>query len=183
MTQAAERAVMVLRKWAENDFPSGVLETDLFDLVDTQCGFGIHHGGALTLVWADVTDRPQDAWTVQLSSGLAIDVPDLGGPLQWANAANRQTVIGKYYCALAHDQGMSAVAYENSLPTLSFDLLFDGPHGPGTFQRLGGRLRGLLRNNVDAAAEGAAQVLGSWGGRRFEPTEKDLVALFTVASG
>ena len=177
-----ERAVGVLRQWAEVDYPSGVFETDMFDFVPTQWGFAIHHQGALTLVWADITDRPADNWSVQISSGLALDVPDPGGSVLWANAANRQVVVGKYFCALAFEQQQSAVAYETSLPTLYFDMLFDGPHGPGTFQRLGGWLRALQKNNVDAAAEGAQEVLGSYGGRRFERTEQDVMTLFTVAS-
>jgi hypothetical protein len=182
MSPIVERAVQVLRQWAENDFPSAVLNMDLFDYVDTQWGFGIHHQGALTLVWADATDQPADSTSVQITSGLAIDVPDLEGPVLWANAANRQVLIGKYYCALAYEQKLSAVAYETSLPILYFDMLFDGPHGPGTFQRLGGRLRALQRNSVDAAARGAHEILGSYGGRRLGPTESDLTALFTVAS-
>ncbi|MET8816309.1 hypothetical protein ABZW47_30450 [Streptomyces sp. NPDC004549] len=182
MSRSVERAVGVLRQWAEDDYPSGVVDMTVFDLIDTQWGFGIHDQGALTLVWADITDRPADNWSVQISSGLAIDVPDLVGPVQWANAANRQVVIGKYFCALAYEQKMSAAVYETSLPTLYFDLLFDGPHGPGTFQRLGGWLRALQRNNVVSAAEGAREIIGSYGGRRFGPTEADLIALFTVAS-
>ncbi len=182
MSHAAERAVDVLRAWAEGNFPGSVIEMSLFSVLPTQYGFGIAHQGGLTLVWADVTGAEQGPWSVQLSSGLAIDVPDVPGLVSWANDANRLVNVGKYFWRVAQAQNMAAVVYETSLAGVHFDLLFDGPRGPAT-QAIGSWLRGMQYNNVQSASDGHRELVAAFGGRPFPSDEDGLTTLFVVASG
>jgi len=183
MSHPAQSAVQVLQQWAEASFER-VLPFELLDLSPSIWGFGVSHQGGLTLVWCDVTDAsPQDSWVVTLTGGIALDVPDPVGALVWSNNRSRLGVHGKHYCAVAREGNAAAVVYEVSLTHVLFNLLFDGPHGPGTFQSLAGHARGLLNLVVQSAAEGGADVTGSLGGRLFPPDEDGLTTLFTISSG
>ena len=183
MSHLAEEAVSALRTWAEGSFPGSTMDMSILDVTDTQWGFGIAAGGGLTLVWADVTNAEAGPWSVQLSGGLAIDVPDREGSLRWANNKNRGIAYGKCYCALAESQNLAAVLYENTLPGASFELIFNGPHGPGTFQSLVGWVRGILDLQVRCTAQDGADIINAHGGKRFEPGESGLWTVFSIAGG
>jgi hypothetical protein len=113
----AEYVVNYMRKMADQCFPGHVLDFDLFRMPDQPedfYGFGIGHNGGLTLAYTDTTGDPAE-WWVQVSSALAVDVPDIEGVLQWVNAKNRVAAIGKYYCAIARTQDMAAVVCEMAI--------------------------------------------------------------------
>jgi hypothetical protein len=181
VTTQAMRSIEAMRAFADRPGMGTVIPMTLFDLVGTSAGFGLSAGRGLTLVHADNTGA--DWAMVFVCSGLALDVPDPQAALEWVNAQNRQTAIGKYYCAVAQDQRMAAVVYEHGIWGGHFQHLLEGPHGPGTFQSIGGWILALLKDAVDAGDEFSGQLLARHGGRPFPPDENGLMTLFTIVSG
>ena len=181
MTTPAGRAVEAVRTMAERPGMGTIIPVPLFASVGTSCGFGLSAGAGLTLVHADNTGP---GWsTVFIACGLALDVPDPDEVLRWVNLQNRRTQVGKFYCAVAQAQNMTAVVYEHSIWGGHFEGLLDGPHGPGTFQRTGGWIIGLLKDASDASRELSAELTSALGGRPFPPDDNGLITLFTICAG
>lgn len=180
----AQRAFDLLHGVAEDAYPGCLIEDEQFTASDTVKAFGIAQGNALTLILCDTTNVPDDQWSIQLSSGLIVDAPEVSNALVWANQKNRATSIGKYYCAVDWNNQLAAVVYENFIWAGLFNLVFDGPHGPGTFKILGDWVRFNLYNNVNAAANDIADLSQTkLGGQYFTPNEQGLWTLLQVASG
>lgn len=181
----AQRAYDLLYSVAEDAYPGAIIESSILtpDNTETIAAFAIANGGALTLVMCDHTNIPDDQWSFQISSGLVIDSQNVSGALLWANSSNRRTSLGKYYCAIGRDNRHLAVVYENFIWAGLFNLVFDGPHGPGTFKTLGDWIRFTLYNNVQAAAENTAELMQSIGGKYFTADEQGLMTLLQIASG
>lgn len=107
-------------------------------------------------------------------------VPDPRGALTWVNNMNRRTIFTKYYSVMSGDQSAAAIACEMSLSGVHFDLLFNGPHGPGTFQSLGGWARAMLNLLVQSTTEGCREIVGTMGGGVFPPSDQGLMTLLGV---
>ena len=180
----AEYVVGFLRKMAERDFPGQVLDFDLFRMGDGYpndfYGFGVSRNGGLTLVYTDTTGDPAE-WWVQVSSALAVDIPDVGGLLQWVNAKNRVAAIGKYYCAIASTQDMAAAVCETMLYGDLLLNLLTSPAGQTKGWAVGW-LMSYLRSQVEFCAADGAELLQRLGGRQFGGNEQDLTGLFMMAA-
>jgi hypothetical protein len=171
----AEFVVQFLRTCAEQAFPSQVLD---FDMSGDFYGFGISHHGGLTLLYADTTNEPAQ-WWVQVSSALVVDIPDVTGIIQWVNAKNRSSVIGKYYCAISRSHDMAAAICE----TLHYgDLLFSLLTSRPTLQPVTNWLVMSLRSQVENCAADGGELLQRFGGRQFGGNELDLTGLFVMSN-
>jgi hypothetical protein len=178
-----EHPVELMRSWTDAEFPGCALDVDTLDGRSGAWGFMVEFGGGLTLVVANTANFPPDQWSLQITSGLAIDIPDADACLRWANEKNRQTMIGKYYSAVSQSTGLGAVVYENMLWGGHFDFLFHGPHAPGTFASAGGWLRSMLSNNIRTGAEHGQVLLQTLGGRVFDPDRSGFTGLTVISAG
>lgn len=168
----ALQSVALLRTWTEEDFPGSVFSFDLFEFTAEMAGFVISADGGSALVMTDVTGNPTGPWAVQVGGGLALDVPDLAGPLNWVNTRNRASVHGRYFCALAEAQGLSATVYVEFLHGVLFEYLRQGS--------MSRWLRALVGNVVESAVQEGREMVTTYGGRAFEPDDRDLMTLFTI---
>lgn len=64
----------------------------------------------------------EDDWYLAITCGVAIDVPDIDGSLRFSNIQNRRIAFGRYYSAVAEEQGVAAVVYEHLILGESIDL-------------------------------------------------------------
>jgi hypothetical protein len=99
-----------------------------------------------------------ETWHLMTTCGVALDVPDINGALLWANEQNRRIATGRYYCAIAAQQGMAAIVLEDGLLGPHLDL----NHSPS---------RSLLLSTIftmcDDAVHSSREVLSTYGGRAF----------------
>ena len=185
MYAVARDSIVLLRNWAERNFPGCVLEFSLLEVIRDQAdldGFGIAHGGGLTLVLCNTTGIPDGQWSVQISSGLAVHIPDGISAVNWANEQNRQTPVGKYYCAIDREQGRGAAIFEIHLHATHFALLFNGSSSSEASQMLAGWIFGALQCGVTTAAQDGAALISVCGGQRFDPDDNGLAALLMCVS-
>lgn len=181
--RAANNAIRLFRDVAEQAYPGSTFDVLMFTLSDTLRAFGIAHGGALTLVMCNTTNAVDEQWSVQISSGLAIHVPNPGSALQWANQRNRDTSFGRFYCAVDTQNDRAALVYDTYIWGGFINLLLDGPHGPGTFETLARWIKGVLLTMLQGAVEESAEAVRLLGGQRFSADEDGLIALSVISSG
>jgi hypothetical protein len=170
-----------LQRIVDTEFPGNRIDFDLFNYGGTCSGFGISNSGGLTLVYADFSS-PGDQWWLQIDSAIAADIPNIEAAIQWANSKNRTTVIGKYYCAVAREQGFAAAVYETNLFGELLNTIFYGMSGPTQISLIGWVI-GCIRSNVQISAVQGREMCSLYGGRQLDGNEQDLTALFAMASG
>lgn len=148
----------------------------IFDAASTFAGFGSFHGGIATLVFIDATQCNEWQWGIQISSLLAVGLPDGGAALRWTNERNRVSVYGRRYVLETPGFGI-VVIHEEFLP---------GAHFLGAFVNgsdLAGYLQSLTQVLLQEAEEEAANLQGAVGGHGLPATEETLLAVFGMASG
>jgi len=181
LPQDAQDVLTVLDQYVELVFPGSAVDVPVFRGIPglPMDGFAVHHDGGMSIFFVDATNADAgDQWTLQLCATLAVDVPDVTGSLLWANDRNRRSAIDRYYCAIAQDGSMCAVAADTSVtsPVLK-DFLRPLNHA------LVGMLQSLAKNTLLSAAEDPKSLLSVRPGRRLTPSEPDLMTLFVIASG
>jgi hypothetical protein len=176
-----DRAMKVLRNLPGSaNTPGTIIPFGLFDDVPDNSGFGIIHNGGVTVLYA-ATNIP--GWPdVTLTTGLAVEVPDLGGVAVWVNSHNRDTPFGRYYWVSSPDRA-TAVFFEQTIWGGHFQAILEGPHGPGTFERQVGIVRALLNYSLDIGSTASAELIGAFGGMRFPLDGDGLASVFTIAAG
>jgi hypothetical protein len=170
-----------MRTIVDKEFPGSKIEFDLFSNTEVCSGFGISNNGGLTLVYADLSG-PDEQWWLQIDSIITVDIPNVEAALQWTNARNRSTVIGKYYCAVAREQGLAAAVFETDLFGDLLHTIFYGMSGPAQISLVSWVI-GCVRNNVHVSATVGEELRNLLGGRRLGGSEQDLTTLFAIASG
>ena len=177
-SENAAQVIKVLRTWADQDFPGEVISVSMFDDTPGFDGFAIAHNGGLTILFANTAKQGQ--WWVQMSSGLAIDVPDPEAVLSWVNIQNRAQ-LSKYYCAIAQEQGMAAAVNETQFYGDLLYAMMTGMQGQEQ-STAAGWLRGTIRGQVTACASEGAQLRQMCGGRSLPGTEQGVTTLFVISS-
>lgn len=148
-----------------------------FDLVDEFGGFGLSVGHGTGMLYGNVTDAAPGSWNLQCSAAVAFDVPSRPEIGMWVNEKNRTAALGKYYYAVNRELGLHAVMWE----TFAWSRLLDdftGMQGQGAIQWL----MEIIRACLDVSSQDAAEFTSHFGGRILQPTENDLMALFTASS-
>ncbi|MFF0659521.1 YbjN domain-containing protein [Micromonospora tulbaghiae] len=175
----AEQAVAFLKALAERHF-SGVSVPDWFELTPQMDGFAVHHDGGLVLVYADWTSAGNNGgqWQIQMSCALAADVEDVGGATAWVNAKNRNTTVGRYYCAVAQDGSRCCVVFEADVWGGLLDNLLSQHTQP-----VRDLLSGYLAACLETATTESKDFAGQSGGRRLTGSLDDVVLLLTCTSG
>jgi hypothetical protein len=175
--QQLKDAVYAVRSVVDHQYPGAARPFGLMDVVDTQDGFAVSNGTGVGLIHADVTDAPPGAWSLQLTSAIAFDVPGVGRAAAWVNERNRHTVLGKYYYAVASTGDMCAVMWE----TLIWSRLLDGLFDPASRPALQWTMENV-RECVEIASAGAAEFVQEFGGRILNVNDQDMTLLFVASS-
>jgi hypothetical protein len=75
----------------------------------------------MTLVELGTAGTPDWIWFVQVTSGLALEVPYSRALMDWVNEHNRTETIGKYYCVTSGiHAGLVSIVYETLIPDVHF---------------------------------------------------------------
>lgn len=175
----------VIRDMAETAFPGAV--ADLKPVLPISCDstdFYVFPDGSVALVEVG-TERVPD-WRqalTQVTSGLALDVPNTPQLMAWVNQHNRTAAVGKYYC-VTHADGLATVMYETLIWLGSLKVLLSEENLSSELTALiVGRVSGELTHIVQTGARERAEVVERFGGRLFEPAPGDLMKLFAASMG
>ncbi len=180
----ASDVLALMRNLAEKDFPGSVSdEPTVFGTMHDFSGFCIHVDGSLALVELGTAGIPDWLWSVQVTSGLALEVPNTHALMEWVNERNRTATIGKYYCTIGGGNGLASVLYETMIFGGSFRALFDDNLSDDAMSVVGGRVSLEMRHVVKVGASQRAEVVNKFGGRFFDCSPAGLMYLFMVSAG
>lgn len=177
-SENASHVINVLRTWADKDFPGDVINWGMFDSVPGFDGFAIAHAGGLTILFANTVEQDRQ-WWVQVSSGLAFDVPAPEAVLTWVNNQNR-TQLSKYYCAFTPSGEMAAAVNETQFYGDLLYAMMTGMQGQAQ-STAAGWLRGTIRGQVTACASEGVRLRQMYGGRSLPGTDQGIGILFGIA--
>jgi hypothetical protein len=173
-----KQVIDVLRDIAERSNPRSTIPFSLFDLVETQDGFGLSRGTGAVLLYANVADAPPSAWSLQCTAAIAFDTPYSPNIAMWVNQQNRQSNLGKYYYAVTPDQSMAAIMWEMHVwSRLLRDL--GGMQGQAVIHWL----VEIINQALEKASDEAVGFVQHFGGRVLAPNEEDLIALYVASDG
>lgn len=183
-TQLADlvaRSVQFCRGYLERMYPGCVGDHPL-NVLPTFEGFTVHHGGALTLAHVETTEAQPGNWSMQISTGITVDAPEVTETVEWVNELNRPLRIGKYYSAITQDRSMCAVVYDTFNHGTLFEAWWANPDSP-TVSRIGTWVLNMVKNNVQSTPRDCAYAHQRWSGRPFQNTDADKMKLFAISSG
>lgn len=156
MTSLQAALDVLLSFFSTSDSPANVIDPDPFGVGSALC-LGLN--STIALVNGADGDNDEQDWIVTTTAGVAINVPDIKGSLDWLNAANRGTSIGRYYCAISNDGSGAAIVHETSIHGQWFD------HTAPLSRR---RLLSTAFAVLDNASNKTPDVLGDLGGELFD---------------
>lgn len=152
MAQPREFLNFMLSYFQQQDVPVDVVDEDVFY---RGLDIAVSHAGGIGLISA--IGEPED-WSLAITSGVAVDVPDIVGSLDWVNSQNRRIEVGRYYCAINRGEGLAAVVHEETLPGSLLDMAHQGSRSMALTVAFS-----VLVN----AAESSADLITKCGGRPF----------------
>lgn len=178
----AREVLSLMREMADGAFRGSVADGGpVFDNITPDLsGFCIHLNGSLALVELGTSGIPDWMWAVQVTSGLAQEVPNTPQLMQWVNERNRTTVLGKYYCTIGQNDHVS-VLYETMLWGGYFKILFENNPSPELKTLVAGRIRAEMSQIVETGDRQRTEVVELFGGHVFDCTPAGLMALFAVS--
>lgn len=182
----ASEVLALMRRTAEKYFPDSVCDDPLFTetLIPEFGGFCVHAGGSMALVEIGANGVPDWLWFVQVSSGLATNVPYTRALMNWVGEHNRTETIGKYYCiASGINPDLGSVVYETLIPGVLFKVLADKDVSDDTRQLAYDRACWEMRRIVDLGADQRNEIVSKFGGRFFGSSPDGLRRLFAVTAG
>ena len=171
-----------VRKLAEAEFPGSVLEPGTLSRIPYLDGFYVHVGAGLTLIELGTQGIPDWQWSVQITSGLAVEIPDSPELAAWISKQNRHATIGKYYMIYGVNETVT-VLFETMLWGGYFGAVLRGGTDLETRLAITQRLRNEMGVVVRAAARQGGEIVGRFGGKLFVPSELDFSLLFMLSAG
>lgn len=178
----AREAFALIRQIAENSFPGSVSDSDAFPSMSELAAFCVHPDDSLALVSLCIEGSPEWGWPIQVTSGLALDVPNTLQLMAWVNEHNHMTATGKYYC-VTDANGRVSVVYEAIIWGNYIRVLFEEGLSRDLAQLMTAQIRSEIAHIVQVGARERNEIVANFGGRLFAPTRGDLLALFAVSSG
>ncbi len=180
----AKLVLYAMRQLADKAFGGAVSDMKLFghsadDMPDFS-GFCVNYAGSLALVELGTKGIPDWQWAVQVTSGLAAEVPTTFQLIRWVNDHNRKATHGKYYCT--GDERLSAVMYETMIWGGNFKISFDDRQDPDIKALTAGRVRWEMEHIIRTGAEESPEVISLFGGRPFNCSPTDMHLLFSVSA-
>lgn len=179
----ANIVLSAMRQLAIKAFDGAVSDMMLFghsadDMPDFS-GFCVNYAGNLALVELGTKGIPDWQWAVQVTSGLAAEVPTTFQLIRWINDHNRRAMHGKYYCT--GDGHASAVMYETMIWGGNFKITFDDQDSD-IKALTAGRIRWEMEHIIRTGAEESIEVINLFGGRPFNCSPDDMHRLFAMSA-
>jgi hypothetical protein len=182
----AKEVLALMREAAERHFPGSV--SDDYGFTESPdpdfSGFCVHVADSMALVEMGTGGIPDWLWFVQVTSGLAIEVPYTRALMDWVCEHNRTETIGKYYCTVS---GINAdtvsVVYETLIPGVHFMVLADDNVSYETRKLTYDRVTWEMRKVIDTGASQRAEVVNKFGGRFFDCSHRGLRQLYSASCG
>jgi hypothetical protein len=156
--------ITLLRSYVDDHFPGAVVDHPVLH----GYGFAISHGGGLSVAYKDLGEPGY----LHLAGSVAIDVPDVTASLLWVNQRNRNTMLGRYYCAASRDGGQCAVVFDEAVHPVLLDPQLR-PNVSWVF--------GLLQAFIEDSVTRSQEFLRDHPGRAF--TLDDVTTLVVLAGG
>jgi hypothetical protein len=182
----AAEVLALMRDAAERYFQGSVVDDPFFTetpLPDFS-GFCVAVNGSLALVELGTAGTPEWIWFVQVTSGLATEVPYSRSLMDWLNEYNRTETIGKYYCvASGINADLVSVVYETLIPGVHFRVLADNDVGGDARRLTYDRVCWEMRRVIDAGASQRTEIVSKFGGRFFDCSSAGVHRLFAVSAG
>lgn len=182
----ASEMLALMRRAAEKYFPGSVSDDPFFTEtpIPEFAGFCVHVSDSMALVELGAAGVPDWLWFVQVSSGLATDVPYTRALMNWVSEHNRTETIGKYYCiASGINPDLGSVVYETLIPGVLFKVLADKDVNDDTRSLAYDRACWEMRRIIDLGADQRTEVVSKFGGRFFDCSATGLRRLFAVTAG
>lgn len=183
----AKEVLALMREAAERHFQGSVSDDDaLFgeSAPPEFSGFCVHVDGSMALVELGTAETPDWIWFVQVTSGLALEVPLSRELIDWVNEHNRTETIGKYYCTTSGvHPDLVSVVYETLIPGVHFKVLADDNVSGDTRKLTYDRVCWEMRKVIDGGARQRSEIVNKFGGRLFDCSHFGLRQLFSVSCG
>ncbi|WP_330277832.1 hypothetical protein OG205_20460 [Lentzea sp. NBC_00516] len=181
LTELITRSVHYCRQFLERIYPGCVGDHPIGVLPNFEA-FTVYHGGALTLAYVDMTNAQPGLWTMQISTGITVDAPEVTATVEWVNDLNRNLRIGKYYSAITQDRSMCAVLYDTFNHGTLFEAVWANPESP-TVGQISNWVLNMVKNNVQSTPADCSFANQRWSGKPFQNTDEDKMKLFAISSG
>jgi hypothetical protein len=181
----AREVLALMRKAAERHFEGSVSDDALFgeSAPPDFSGFCVHVDGSMALVELGTAGTPDWIWFVQVTSGLALEVPYTRALMDWINEQNRTETIGKYYCTVSRDPTLVSIVYETLIPGVHFKVLADGNVSDDTRKLTYDRVCWEMRKIINGGVSQRAEIVNKFGGRFFDCSRFGLRVLFSISCG
>jgi hypothetical protein len=182
----AKEVLALMRNAAERHFQGSVSDDPFFteSLLPDFGGFCVHIDGSMALVELGTAETPEWLWFVQVTSGLAVEVPYTRALMDWIHEHNRTETIGKYYCTVSGiGPDLVSVVYETLIPGVHFKVLADSNVGEEARKLTYDRVTWEMRKVIDTGASQRAEIANKFGGRFFDCSPHGLRQLFAVSCG
>jgi hypothetical protein len=171
--------IRLVRQIARQFHPeSATVAFEAFAFVESQDGFGLTLGDGVSLVRGDVDGYVPSTWNLQFSAAVAFDVPHRYEVEEWVNLQNRNSVLGRYYCAISPDRRISGVVWETHVWSRLLEDI-GGVAGQGVVQWVAQ----IIRECLETSTREAQAFTQRFGGRLLGPTDTDMIKLYVASDG
>jgi len=182
----AREVLALMREAAERHFPGAVSDDPRFgeNTPPDYSAFCVHPDGSMALVELGTAGTQDWIWFVQVTSGLAVEVPLGRDLIDWLNEHNRTETIGKYYCtASGVHPDLASLVYETLIPGVHFKVLADSDVSGDTRKLTYDRVCWEMRKVIDSGARQRSELVGKFGGRFFDCSPAGFKQLYSVSCG